>query len=215
MPDERTVDVEAICDRPLQLFVNANNAWEHMRDHGLGMRKNGEEQGWGLLLPALQSELVAGQLPGLREAARATTFDPGHPRLGPIYTQFLDAIQQGVERASRLHWFWEEAPGSDCRWSTFGHEGILAHLDDDYVRTGYLPEHDTSKWGASAGDACFRLFQACLVRVQAKYNRAVKSGRIEKVQAALAKVLRSGLTEAEWVGLASRTSGPSQDRNSL
>jgi hypothetical protein len=202
MAMERTVDVEAICDRSLQLFVNGNNAWDHMRDHGLGMRNNGEEQGWGLLLPALQSALAAGQLPDLRDVARATNFDPGHARLRPIYTQFLDSIQHGVERASRLNWYWEETPGSDCRWSTFGHEGIVAHLDEDYVRTGYLPEHDTSKWSGITGDACFRLFQACLLRVQAKYNRAVKSGRIEKVQAALTTVLRSGLTEAEWAALA-------------
>src|SRR5438046_5976553 len=103
MAMERTVDVEAICDRPLQLFVNGNNAWDHMRDHGLGMRKNGEEQGWGLLMPALQSELVAGQLPDLRDVARATNLDPDHARLGPIFTQFLDSIQRGVERASRLN----------------------------------------------------------------------------------------------------------------
>ena len=149
MAMERTVDVDAICDRPLQLFVNAYNAWDHMRDHGLGMRKKGEEQGWGLLLPALQSELVAGKLQDLQDLARATNLDPDHARLGPIYMQFLDSIQQGVERASRLNWYWEETPGSNCRWSTFGHEGIIAHLDEDYVRTGYLPEHDSSKWSGS------------------------------------------------------------------
>src|SRR5438105_3343556 len=119
MATDRTVDVEAICDRPLPLFVNGHNAWEHMRSHGLGMQNNGEEQGWGLLLPALQGELTAGQLAELRDVARATNLDPGHARLGPIYTQFLDSIQGGVERASRLNWYWEEAAGSDCRWSTF------------------------------------------------------------------------------------------------
>jgi hypothetical protein len=199
---ERTVDVEAICDRPLQLFVNEHNAWEHMRDHGLGMRNNGEEQGWGLLLPALQSELGAGRLADLRDVARATSLDPDHTRLGPIYTQFLESVQRGVERASHLHWYWEEVPGSECRWSAFAHEGIIAHLDEDYVRTGYLPERDSSTWSAGAGSACFRLFQACLLRVQAKYNRAVRSGRIESVQAALAAVFRSGLTEADWAALA-------------
>jgi hypothetical protein len=202
MTMERTVDVEAICDRPLQLFVNETNAWDHMRDHGLGIRNNGEEQGWGLLLTALQSELAAGQLPDLRDVARTTNFDPGHARLGPIFAQFLDSIQHGVERASRMNWYWEEAAGSDCRWSTFGHEGIVAHLDEDYVRTGYLPETDTSKWSGSTGNACFRLFHACLRRVQVKYNRALKSGRIENVEAALATVLRSGLTEEEWAALA-------------
>jgi hypothetical protein len=195
------VDVEPIHDDRLQLFVNANNAWEHMRDHGLGIRKNGEEQGWGLLLPALESELAGGHLADLRDVARATNLDPDHPRLGPIYMQFLDAIQQGVERAWRLRWFWEEAPGWDSRWSTFGHTGILAHLDDDCVRTGYLAEHDPSKWSGGDGEPRFRLFQACLVRAQAKYNRAVKSGRMEQVQEALKKVLRDGLTEAEWAAL--------------
>jgi hypothetical protein len=202
MTTERTVDVEAICDRPLQLFANGHNAWEHMRDHGLGMRNNGEEQGWGLLLPALQSELAAGRLGDLRDVARATNLDPGHARLGPIYTQFLDSIQRSVEGASRLHWYWVEAPGSDCRWSTFGHEGTVAHLDEERVRTGYLPEHDPSKWRGGGGKACFRLFQACLRRVQAKYNRAVRSGRIESIQADLAAVLRSGLAEADWVARA-------------
>jgi hypothetical protein len=204
MTTERTVDVATICDRPLQLFTDGNNAWDHMRNHGLGMgmQNNGEEQGWGLLLTALQSEMAAGRLADLRDVARATSLDPGHARLGPIYTQFLDSIQHGVERASRLRWHWEEAPGSDCRWSTFGHEGILAHLDEDYVRTGYLPERDTSKWSGGTGNTRFRLFQACLRRVQAKYNHAVKSRRIEKVQDAFGTVLRSGLTETEWTALA-------------
>ena len=201
MAMERTVDVEAICDRPLQLFVNAYNAWDHMRDHGLGMRIKGEKQGWGLLLPALQCELLAGKLQDLRDVARATNPDPEHVRLGPIYMQFLSSIQQGVERASRLKWYWEETLGSNCRWSTFGYEGIFAHLDEDYVRTGYLPEHDSSKWQASTGDAHFRLFQACLIRVQHKYNRALKAGRIDRIHSALATVLRSGLTEAEWATL--------------
>jgi hypothetical protein len=111
-------------------------------------------------------------------------------------------IQQGVERASRLNWYWEETTGSECRWSTFGHEGILAHLDDDYVRTGYLPERDSSKWSGGKGHSRFRLFQACLRRVQEKYNRAVKSGRIEKVEGALATLLRTGLTETDWAALA-------------
>ena len=201
MAKERTVDVEAITGRPLQLFVDENNAWEHMRDHGLGMRNYGEEQGWGLLLPALQSELVSGQLTDLRNLARATNVNPGHARLGPIYSQFLDSIKQGVERANRLHWFWEESPSSACRWSTFGQEGIFAHLDEDYVRTGYLPEDDPSKWNGRKGNASFRLFRACLRRVKAKHDRAVKSGRMEHVQPALAKVLRCGLTEAEWAAL--------------
>lgn len=202
MATGRTVEVEEICDRPLQLFVNAYNAWDHMRDHGLGMRKKGEEHGWGLLLAALRSELDAGKLPELQDMARTTNLDPGHPRLGPIYMQFLDSIQRDVEQAAHLNWYWVEAPGWDCRWSTFGHKGIIAHLDEDYVRTGYLPEDDPSKWAGSAGEPCFRLFQACLKRVQARYNRAVKSGRIESIQPALAIVLRSGLTEADWAILA-------------
>jgi hypothetical protein len=202
MAAERTVDVEAMTDRPLQLFINGHNAWDHMRDHGLGMRNNGEEEGWGLLLPALQSELAAGRLADLRDVARATNLAPEHARLGPIYTQFLGSIQQGVERASRLNWHWEEAPGSECRWSTFGHEGIVAHLDEDYVRTGYLPERDRSKWSGGRGNPCFRLFYACLRRVQEKYNRGVKSRRIEKVAPALETVLRCGLTETDWAALA-------------
>src|SRR5262249_51221407 len=162
------------------------NAWGHLRDHGLGIRNNGEEQGWGVLLPALEKEMSTGQLPDLQTTARATNYDPTHARLGPIYREFLDSIQQGVERASRLNWHWEEPPGSECRWSMFGHEGIVAHLDEDYVRTGYLPERDRSKWSGGAGSARFRLFQACLRRFQEKYNRAVKSRRIEKVEGALA-----------------------------
>jgi hypothetical protein len=202
MPTERTVDVDAICGRPLQLFVSAYNAWDHMRDHGLGIRQRGEEQGWGLLLPVLQDEMDAGKLQDLQDLARVTNLDPDHARLGPIYKQFLRSIQQGVERASRLNWYWEETPGSSCRWSTFGHEGIFAHLDEEYVRTGYFPEHDSSKWSERTGDARFRLFQACLLRVQHKYNRAVKAARIESVQPSLMTLLRSGLTEADWATLA-------------
>jgi hypothetical protein len=69
------------------------------------------------------------------------------------------------------------------------------------VRTGYLPEHDPAKWSGAAGDAYFRLFQACLRRIQAKFNRDMKSGCIEDVQPAFERVLRSGLTEAEWAAL--------------
>ena len=198
MTTGRVVDVEAICDRPLQLFVDGFNAWDHMRSHALGMNHDGEEQGWGLLVSALQSELAAGQLQDLRDVARATNLDPEHNRLGPIYAGFLDRMQRGVERASRLNWFWEEKPGLNSRWSTFGHEGIFAHLDEDYVRTGYLLVCDPAKWSGSGGSALFRLFNACLARVQAKYNYAVKSGRMENMQPALLAVFRTGLTEAAW-----------------
>src|SRR5262249_54970673 len=148
-----TVDVEAICERPLQLFVNGYNAWQHLREHALGMKDNGEERGWGLFLPPLGTALSAGELPDLRSAAMATSLDPDHPKLGPIYKQFLGCVKGGVERASRLDWFWENAAGtgSDSRWSTFCPEGIVGHLDDDVVRTGYLPEKDPSKWSAGAG----------------------------------------------------------------
>lgn len=192
------MQVESITKRSLQLFTNEHNAWGHMRDHGLGIRNNGEEQGWGLLLPALQAELSAGQLTQLRNVARATECDPEHSRLGPIYGEFLDSIQQDVERAARLRWHWEEKSDSGYCWSTFGHDGIVACLDEDYVRTGYLPEHDTSKWQGNKGNARFRLFQACLRRIQAKYNRGVRSKRIEKVQAELENLFRSGLTESDW-----------------
>jgi hypothetical protein len=202
MTTGRAVDIEAISRRrSLRLFVNGNNAWTHMCDHALGIRKAGEEQGWGLLLPSLQSELNGNRLTSLRDQSRATDANPGHPPLSLIYDDFLDRLQRSVERASRLGWFWEERPGSDCRWFTFSPEGIIACLDEDFVRTGYLPENDPSRWSGGVGDPCFRLFQASLVRIQTKYNRAVNSGRIQSIQPAFGMVLRSGLTEAAWRAL--------------
>jgi hypothetical protein len=202
MSTARTVEVEAIHQRrSLQLFVNGNNAWMHMRDHALGIRKAGEELGWGLLLPSLRVALDANRFGTLRDQSRATDRDPGHPPLSLIYNEFLDRVQQSVERASRLGWFWEEHPGADCRWFTFSPESIIACLDEDFVRTGYLPEHDPSRWSGGVGDPCFRLFQASLARVQAKYNRAVDSGRIQSIHPALAAILRSGLSETAWSAL--------------
>jgi hypothetical protein len=198
-----SVDVEAICrQRSLPLFVNGHNAWEHMYDHVLGIRKPGEEEGWGLLLPDLQIELRAGRLANLQHQARQAGLSPNHVTLGPIYKGFLDLVQRSVQRADRLGWFWEERPGSVCRWVTFSPEGIVTHLDEDYVRTGYLPEHDPSKWSGGGGNGSFRLFQACLRRVQHKYDRAVKSRKIESIQPALETILRSGLAETKWAALA-------------
>src|SRR5947209_19663578 len=127
MATGRAIEVEAICRRrSLQLFVNGNNAWTHMRDHALGLRKPGEERGWGLLLPRLQKALDGDQLADLRDRARATDATPGTPPLHLIYEDFLDRLRKSVERASRLGWFWEERPGSECRWVTFSPEGIIA-----------------------------------------------------------------------------------------
>ncbi len=199
-----TVDVEPLCERQLQVFVSGHNAWGHLRDHGLGMRESGEEQGWGVLLPGLMLELAAGRLDELRDLARTASVDSIPQRLQSIYREFLTCIQQAVERAARLSWYWEEVPGTQCRWSAFGKEGILAHLDDDYVRTGYLPEKNPDNWsdpsiGSSPG---YRLFVACLERVYEKYQRAVKSRQIETIEAALADLLMTRLDEASWKALA-------------
>jgi hypothetical protein len=201
MATQPTVDAIAICGHSLPLFASQYNAWGHMRDHALGMQHAGEEHGWGQLLPALKIELDSGMLPDLRIAARAINFDDTHPRLGPIYGEFLDSIKNSVEKAVRLNWYWEETTESGIGWTTFGHEGIVAHLDDSCVRTGYILERDRSKWNGGGGDG-FRSFQACLPRVQAKFQRAVKSGRIRHIQPALASVLKTGLTNSEWAALA-------------
>jgi hypothetical protein len=197
-----TVDIEPLCERQLQLFVDGHNAWGHLWDHALGVKEPGEEQGWGLLLPALLVELTAGCLDEIRDLARTTSVDSIPVRLEPIYREFLGCIQQAVERGVRLNWYWEEVPGTQCRWSVFGKEGILAHLDDDYVRTGYLPETNPDNWSdPSVGSPDYRLFRACLNRVKTKYRKASKRRLIEKIQADFAQLLRTNLDEASWNAL--------------
>jgi hypothetical protein len=202
----RMVDIEPLGNRPLELFVNSYNALQHLHDHALGGRTpHGEEHGWRLLLPALQAEMDAGHIDRLREMARGARADVLPPRLAPIYQQFLDRMEQTVEGAVALQWHWEEAPGGECRWSTLGHDGIFAHLDDDYVRTGYLPEKDPDAWSDPAAErnARYRLFLACLRRIQGKYNRNVRSNRIVSgsISTAFAQLLQRGLTEAAWSAL--------------
>src|SRR5436305_1244478 len=107
MSTGRTIDVPAICPRPLALFANGQNAWDHMTDHALGYRERGEEQGWALLLSALQAELAAGNLDEVRQLAHGCSYKNPPDRLEPIYCQFLDCLQRGMERASSLKWFWE------------------------------------------------------------------------------------------------------------
>jgi hypothetical protein len=191
-----TIDVEAICERPLRLFIHGNNAWEHMRDHALGEKYPGEEQGWRLLLPALENELIAAALEELRKN------ECPRRRLEPIYRQFLDCIQRSVEGAAGRNWYWELRPGNDARWATFGREGVLAYLDEDFVRTGFLPEKDPEAWSdPSVGVPLYRLFLACLDRVRDKYENAVKWNRIETIERALDDLLQHGLDEASWNAL--------------
>src|SRR5262249_4612401 len=142
MSTGRTVDIDPLGDRPLELFVDGHNALGHLRDHVLGVREGGEEHDWRLLLPALRAEMDAGHIDAVREMARTAGADALRGRLGLIFKQFLERVEHTVERAVALHWHWEEAPGGSCRWVTFGTDGIFARLDEDYVRTGYLPEKD-------------------------------------------------------------------------
>jgi hypothetical protein len=194
-----TVDVEPLCERPLQLFVSGHNAWGHLRDHALGMQESGEEQGWGLLLPGLMAQLSAGNLEALRELARAVSVDAIPARLNPIYREFLRCIQQAVEGAVRVNWYWEEVAPAESRWSVFGKEGIFAHLDDDYVRTGYLPEKNPDAWSdPSVGSPPFRLFLACLLRVQVKYRTNLSRRRIESIHDDFDNLLNTGIDEKLW-----------------
>jgi hypothetical protein len=198
MSTGRTVDIDPFGNRPLELFVSGHNALEHLRYHVLGDRERGEEHGWRLLIPALRAEMDAGHIDTLRDMARPARVETLPARLGPIYKQFLDRLEQTVEKAVDLHWHWEEVPGGSCRWCTFGTDGIFARLDEDYVHTGYLPEKNRDIWSdpATGTNPCYRLFLACLRRVQRMYNNGHNC--IESISPAFLQLLQTGLTQAEW-----------------
>jgi hypothetical protein len=202
MTTGRAVDVENIYERGLQLFVNGHNAWQHLREHVLGEKNGGEERGWVLLIPALRTELAAAEVEELRALAQASSYESSPSRLRPIYLQFLDCIQQSIEGAAKRCWYWEQTPGAEGRWATFGREGVLAYLDDHCVRTAFLPEKNSGAWSdPTVGTPRYRLFLACLERLRHRYQRAIRSNRIEAIQPALDDLLQQGLDDASWRAL--------------
>ena len=99
MKTDVKADASALCNRELELFKNAYNAWEHMSQHVLGQGGNDEEQGWRLLITELDRELSAGYLKELRELARTGTVASQPSRLRSVYDRFVTLVKKAVEQA--------------------------------------------------------------------------------------------------------------------
>ena len=202
MKTDVKADVSSLCNRELELFKNAHNAWDHMLKHVLGRGGNDEEQGWRLLVTELNGELSAGCLKELRELARSGTVESPPSRLRSVYDRYLALVKKAVEQAVEREWYWEEKPGAEGRWKAFAANGILSFLDDDYVLTGFLPGVRMNEKDTPFASTRYDLFQACLERVQWKHNRAVDSGRVERTSPALLDLLSHGLDEMNWSRIA-------------
>jgi hypothetical protein len=197
-----TADADGLCQRELELFKNAALAWDHMRKHVLGDVVGGsrtfEEEGWRLLIAELHSELAAGKLEELRELARSSHVESPPPRLEPLYRSYLESIVQAVERGVARGWYWEEKPGSDCRWKLFSLSGIFMALDEDYVLTGFLLYVRMGGKDDLFVPVPYDLFQACFRRLQWKYNEACKSNRVESTSDELLELFQHGIDESTW-----------------
>jgi len=200
MTTERQVDVESLCERPLALFESPHNAWEHLIKHVLD--NHGEFEHWGLLIPALRRELDAGKREELYELARNGSPDAPAERLEAIFTAFLDLLQKAVERGVRMEWYWEMRPGQDERWKVFSLRGVFALLDEDRVRTGFLPCTDElPSAGLTEQERRHTLFEECRKIVRRKYQADVKEDVIERISSTFESLLHKGLEQAIWEAL--------------
>jgi hypothetical protein len=183
----RKVDVSPLCRRELDLFRNAWEAWAHLTKHVLDAR---EAWSWAVLIPVLQTALDAGRRSDLHEQARAASADAVPEALAAVWTAFLDLVAAAAEQGMKLGWFWEEQSGPEGPYRIFAHSGILACLDDEAVRTGFLPFKGELPAGGDDRDRRYRLFYRCWERVQQKYQRALQARRLVEAQDSLRELMR-------------------------
>ncbi len=184
-----------LCGRNIELFETAYNAWNHMIDHVLGRRSNQEEEGWRLLIAELDSGLAVDGAVALRSLASSGRVESPPTKLLPVYRGYLDLAKKAAEQAVDREWYWEEKSGAEGRWKAFSTWGILVYLDEDFLRTAFLPAVQAAGGFVKTP---YDLFRACLKRVQRKYNRARDSGQVEREPTPLRELLNSGLDEEAW-----------------
>jgi hypothetical protein len=187
-----------LCGRDVELFETAYNAWDHMIDHVLGRRGNREEEGWRLLIAELDRELAAVGVVELRSLASLGRVESPPTTLRLVFHAYLTLAVKAAEQAVERKWHWEEKPGAEGRWKAFSTWGILTYLDEDYLRTAFLPTVLATGQVGGLVTTPYDLFQACLERVRRKYNRAVDTGRVESVADELIDLFSSGLDEDAW-----------------
>jgi hypothetical protein len=195
MTAERKVNAAPLCRRELGLFCNKHEAWAHLVKHVLGAR---EACGWAVLIPALRAPLSAGRRAELQALAREGSPERVPNELAPIWGAFLELIAAAVEQAARLGWFWEENPVSEeGPYRAFAASGILAYLDYDFVRTGFLP------WGELPAGGCerdrrYQLFYRCWQKVRRKYYQTKEGPRGVQAPPTFEALMRKVPAPAEW-----------------
>jgi hypothetical protein len=196
MTIERKVDANPLCRRPLGLFSNPYEAWDHLVRHVLEAR---EAWNWGVLIPALKAALDTGRRADLHGQARNARAEEVPADLAAIWPAFLELVAAAVEQGIKLEWYWEEEKSpEEGPYRAFASNGILAYLDDEVLRTGFLPFKGELPPGGSEQDRRYKLFCRCWERVQFKYQRAVQQRRIVQAPAALKALMCKVPDQAAW-----------------
>ena len=90
----------------------------------------------------------------------------------------------------------------DGPYKVFASTGILTCLDDDRVRTGFLPFKGSLPVGlASEQERRYELFAACWKKVRFIYRRAQQSGRLVSAPAAMQALMRHVPSQSAWEAL--------------
>jgi hypothetical protein len=196
MTAERKMDATPLCGRDLVLFASPGEGWAHLVKHPLDAREAGS---WAVLIPALQATLDAGRRADLYERARAASAEQVPADLAALWAAFCELVAVAVEQGIRLEWFWEERPShGDGRYRAFAANGILAYLDDEVVRTGFLPFKGDLPAGGDEQLRRYQLFFRCWEKVQWKYQRAAQEGRVVRAPAALEALMRRAPDLDTW-----------------
>ena len=197
MTIRRKVDAAPLCRRELALFGSVHEAWAHLVKHVLDAR---EAWGWAVLIPALRGPLNADRRPDLHEQARKATPDAVPPDLADVWTSFLDLVAIAVEQGVWLEWFWEEkaALTRDGPYKVFAADGILTYLDDEVVRTGFLPSKEDLPPVRSERVSRYELFSRCWKKVRHMYQRAAQERRLVNAPSALHALMHKMPDLAAW-----------------
>ncbi len=192
------VDATPLCQRELDLFVNAHGAWAHLLEHVFHAAESGN---WGVLIPELKVVLDARQRDTLHRQARQSDPEKVPEDLQAIWTTFLTLVAAAVETGTTLDWYWEEKPQDpvDGPYRVFSPSGILAYLDEAVVRTGFLPfKGDLPPELVTENDRRYQLFCACRRKVLFKYQRARQEGRFVSAPSALTALMGKVLDQSVW-----------------
>jgi hypothetical protein len=197
MSTGRTVDASPLCRGELDLFANMHEAWDHLVKHVLDAS---EAWSWAVIIPTLQAPLDAGRRADLHRRARQASAEAVPADLAAVWEAFLELVAAAVERGVTLKWFWEERsrPSGEGPFRVFAGSGILAYLDEEVVRTGFLPFKGDLPAAESERLRRYALFIRCWEKVQHKYQRAAQAGRLVQAPDALRALLLKVPDLVEW-----------------